>query len=151
MHLTLDGYGGEPARLADRELVNAWLDELPATLGMCKLTAPHLVEVGPRNPKDSGGITGFILIAQSHISVHTFPRRQFLCADVFTCQDDLDDQQIRHSLITTFGLAEVETHFIPRGTRYPLVDLVDAPWSSRGPPMTPLVGEAGARPSGRRR
>jgi S-adenosylmethionine decarboxylase len=122
-HLTLDGYGGEPARLADPEVVRAWLDELPDTLGMNKLIGPCLIEVGARTEKDPGGVTGFVLIAQSHLSVHTFPRRRFVSADVFTCQDHLDHATIRRSLIAAFELGDLESRLIPRGTRYPLVDL----------------------------
>jgi S-adenosylmethionine decarboxylase len=124
-HLTLDGYRGEPARLGDPGMVRAWLDELPDVLGMDKLIEPCLVKVGRRNEKDPGGITGFVLIAQSHLSIHTFPRRRFVSADVFTCQDHLDHEPIRESLIVTFKLGEVESNLIPRGTRYPLVNLDD--------------------------
>ena len=124
-HLTLDGYGGEPGRLGDLQLVRAWLDELPDVLGMDKLTEPCLIEVGARNEKDPGGITGFVLIAQSHLSIHTFPRRRFVSADVFTCQDQLHHQSIRQSLIATFQLGEVESNLIARGTRYPLANLDD--------------------------
>lgn len=142
LHLTLDGYRGAPARLGDPELVRAWLDRLPDVLGMRKLIEPCLVEVGPQGAKDPGGITGFVLIAQSHLSVHTFPRRRFVSADIFTCQDELDQDGVRQSLITTFELAEVESQLIPRGTRYPLVDLDDdlvtAAW---GPPWDPPEGK----------
>jgi S-adenosylmethionine decarboxylase len=125
LHLTLDGYGGAPKRLGDPELVRAWLDELPDVLGMEKLIEPCLVEVDARNDKDPGGITGFMLIAQSHLSIHTFPRRGFVSADIFTCQDRLDHERVCQSLIATFGLGDVETNLIPRGTRYPLVNLAD--------------------------
>ena len=128
LHLTLDGYHGDPKRLGDPEVVRAWLDQLPDALGMHKLIRPCLVEVGAQNEKDPGGVTGFVLIAQSHLSVHTFPRRRFLSADVYTCQDHLDHERIRGSLIATFGLGDVESHLIERGTRYPLVNL-DEPMS----------------------
>ena len=127
LHLTLDGYRGSPERLGDPEVVRAWLDELPDVLCMQKLIEPCLVEVGARNEKDPGGITGFMLIAQSHLSIHTFPRRRFVSADIFTCQDHFDHKRVRQSLITTFGLGDVECNLIPRGTRYPLVDLDDEP------------------------
>jgi S-adenosylmethionine decarboxylase len=122
-HLTLDGYRGEPGRLGDFEVVRTWLGELPAVLGMEKLIEPCLIEVDPRNEKDPGGITGFVLVAQSHLSIHTFPRRRFVSADVFTCQEDLDQDRIRQSLIAAFQLEEIESKLIPRGTRYPLVNL----------------------------
>jgi S-adenosylmethionine decarboxylase len=123
LHLTLDGYGGEPRRLGDPKVVRAWLEELPGELGMDKLIEPCLVEVGARNEKDPGGVTGFVLVAQSHLSLHTFPRRGFVSADVFTCQDYLDHERIRRSLIATFRLGDVESNLIPRGMRYPLVNL----------------------------
>ena len=135
LHLTLDGYRGEPGRLGSTAVVRAWLDEMPAVLGMTKLLEPCLIEVGARNEKDPGGVTGFVLIAQSHLCVHTFPRRGFVSADVFTCQDHLDQERIRHSLIATFRLGEVEAHLIPRGTRYPLLDLDD-------PSLTAAPGSA---------
>jgi S-adenosylmethionine decarboxylase len=122
-HLTLDGYGGEPVRLGDPGVVRAWLDELPDQLGMAKLIEPCLIKVGARNAKDPGGITGFVLIAQSHLSIHTFPRRRFVSADVFTCQEHLDHEAIRNSLSAAFGLGEIESHVIARGTRYPIADL----------------------------
>jgi S-adenosylmethionine decarboxylase len=123
LHLTLDGYFGQPQSLGDPEVVRAWLDEMPDVLGMDKLIEPYLIEVGARGEKDPGGITGFVLVAQSHLSVHTFPRRRFVSADVFTCQDDLDQERIRQSLIATFQLEEIEINLIPRGRRYPLVNL----------------------------
>jgi S-adenosylmethionine decarboxylase len=134
LHLTLDGYHGEPERLGDLEVVRAWLDELPEVLGMNKLIQPCLVEVGAQNEKDPGGITGFVLIAQSHLSVHTFPRRRFVSADIFTCQDHMDHESIRRSLIATFMLGDVESNLIERGTRYPLVNLDDlSPTDTPGP------------------
>ena len=123
LHLTLDGYGGDPERLGDPEVVRAWLGELPDALGMQKLIEPCLVEVGARNEKDPGGVTGFVLVAQSHLSIHTFPRRGFVTADIFTCQDQLDGERIRRSLVAAFGLNDVESNLIQRGTRYPLVNL----------------------------
>lgn len=123
LHLTLDGYDGEPEWLANPGLVQGWLDDLPEVLGMTKLIEPCVVTVGPRGDKDPGGVTGFMLVAQSHLSVHTFPRRRFVSADIYTCQDDLDQEGIRTSLMATFGLADVETNLIPRGTRFPLANL----------------------------
>jgi S-adenosylmethionine decarboxylase len=126
-HLTLDGYLGDPARLASAAVIRGWLDEMPGALGMEKLVEPCVIEVGARTEKDPGGVTGFVLVAQSHLSVHTFPRRRFVSADVFTCQDHLDQEWIRRSFIATFGLSEVESNLIPRGTHYPLEDLAREP------------------------
>ena len=39
---------------------------------------------GP-NPNDNG-ISGFVIIAESHISVHTFPGRDYVNIDIFSCK-----------------------------------------------------------------
>jgi S-adenosylmethionine decarboxylase len=125
VHLTLDGYGGSPARLGDLGAVRAWLDELPDTLGMSKLADPLLVEVDRRSDKDAGGITGVVLIAESHISIHTFPLRRFASADVYTCQNRLDKDWLLEHFRDTFALESIEHNLIIRGTQYPLHDIGD--------------------------
>jgi S-adenosylmethionine decarboxylase len=127
MHLTLDGYGGSQDLLADREHVLACLDELPERLGMHKLAEPVLIELGEHSDKDPGGVSGFVIIAESHISIHTFPRRGFVSADVYTCQNSLDTEQICEYFAEAFGLQDLETNLVRRGTRYPQHNIYDAP------------------------
>jgi hypothetical protein len=55
-------------------------------------------------------------------------------ADVFTCQDHLDHERTGESFIAAFTLGDVESNLIPRGTRYPLVNLDDlTPTGAAGP------------------
>jgi S-adenosylmethionine decarboxylase len=119
VHLTLDGYGGSAQLLADGDHVLACLSELPERLGMHKLADPFLMELGHQGPKDPGGVTGFVIIAESHISIHTFPLRGFVSADVYTCQSSLDTQRICAYFTEAFGLQDLEVNFVRRGTRYP--------------------------------
>lgn len=119
VHITLDGYNGCPARLSDFDHIKQCLSELPTQLGMHKLVEPTVLEVGELSLKDPGGITGFVLIAESHISIHTFPRRGFLSADVYTCQGTLKKQWIRSFFARSFGLKDIETNYLIRGSCYP--------------------------------
>lgn len=119
VHLTLDGYGGSKQRLADREHVRACLYDLPDRLGMHKLIEPMVVEVDHLSDKDPGGLSGYVLIAESHISIHTFPLRGFVSADVYTCQSTLDTEAICRYFVEAFALQDLETHLVRRGTRYP--------------------------------
>jgi len=127
VHLTLDGYGGSRHRLADADHIRARLGELPELLGMHKLIEPMVVEVNQLSDKDPGGLSGYVLIAESHISVHTFPLRGFVSADVYTCQNSLDAERIRQYFADAFALQDVETNLIRRGTRYPQHNIYEAP------------------------
>jgi len=124
VHLTIDGYGGNPSKLNDGKLVFQCLDELPAQLGMNKIFGPEVLECGAFNEKDSGGHSGFVMIAESHISCHTFPFRKFVSIDVYTCKNEMDQEFIIDYFKKAFELEEVEVNFLQRGTRFPAQDLV---------------------------
>ena len=127
VHLTLDGYGGAQHLLADADRVLSCLSALPERLGMHKLAEPVLIELGHHSPKDPGGVSGFVIIAESHISIHTFPLRGFVSADVYTCQNTLDTEQICQYFAEAFDLQDLEINLVRRGTRYPQHNIYDAP------------------------
>lgn len=39
----------------------------------------------PATPEGEGGITGVVIVSESHITVHTWPERKFVNLDVFFC------------------------------------------------------------------
>lgn len=118
-HITIDGYGGDTKRLNDEEAVYSALVEISNVLHMRPLMKPVIISAPDNHIKDPGGWSGFLLIAESHISIHTFPRRRFVSADVYTCQNGIDREYIIDYFRKKFKLEDVETHFIKRGTRYP--------------------------------
>ena len=122
-HLTIDGYGGNRGKLENAELVRFCLNNLPETLGMHKISTPELVIFPGNDGKDPGGISGFVLIAESHISIHTFPRRNFLTADIYTCQNGMDQDFVVRYFTEKFDLKEAERNFILRGTHYPQTNI----------------------------
>lgn len=118
-HLTLDGYGGEEKLLDSQETVLRALNELVDLLGMSILAEPKVYHADSNDFKDPGGWTGVVVIMESHISIHTFPKRGFVSADVYTCQNGLNTELIISYLKKAFGLKDIETNFIKRGTKYP--------------------------------
>jgi S-adenosylmethionine decarboxylase len=65
-----------------------------------------------------------VMIAESHISFHTFPARRFVSADVYTCQNDLDTAKVKDVLSIAFQAESADVNVVPRGTRYPSENLV---------------------------
>jgi S-adenosylmethionine decarboxylase len=118
-HLTLDGYGGDLEALNSKERVYEFLDKLPGMLDMIKMGEPVLYHSEGNDLKDPGGWTGVVVIAESHISVHTFAKRGFVSADVYTCKNGMNNDLIIDFFKKQFKVEDVETHFIKRGVRYP--------------------------------
>lgn len=122
-HLTIDGYGGNSEKLNNKELVLSCLDELPKLLGMNTLSEPVVYFAPDNHVKDPGGWSGFVIIAESHISIHTFPKRKFVSADVYTCKNGLDKEFVINYFKKAFDLKDIEQNFIKRGIRYPAENL----------------------------
>lgn len=120
-HLTIDGYGGNYKLLNDKYGVLKALDELPELLGMHKLVEPQISYCAGNDIKDPGGWSGVVMIAESHISIHTFPGNGFITADVYTCKNGMDIEFILNFFRTRFGLKEIEHNVIKRGKRYPML------------------------------
>lgn len=123
-HVTIDGYGGDYDRLNSEEAVLSALSELCAELRMRPIMKPIVLSAPDNHIKDPGGWSGFVMIAESHISIHTFPKRRFVSADVYTCQNGMDQEYVVEFFKKKFKLEDVEMHFIKRGTRYPDKNLI---------------------------
>jgi S-adenosylmethionine decarboxylase len=119
-HLTLDGYGANPKKLNDMHRVFTALNDCPDLLDMKKIITPYVVHYPGNGKKDMGGYSGMVMIAESHISIHTFPEQGFVSIDVYTCQGRLDVETARRYFQNTFEVKEWEEHIIKRGTKYPL-------------------------------
>ncbi len=76
-HILVDLWGA--TRLDDRAHVEAALVRATNESGATLLHI-HLHQFSP-----SGGISGVAVLAESHISVHTWPERGFAALDVFMC------------------------------------------------------------------
>ncbi len=123
VHVMIDGYAAGGPAMTDREALHALLAQLPAEMGMHAICAPVVVEVGPNCVKDPGGLSGFVMIAESHISFHTFPGRGFVTIDLYTCQCGLDREATIARLMAAFRLRDADVYVQERGLRYPAEDL----------------------------
>lgn len=61
------------------------------------------------------GVTGIILLAESHISIHTWPEIGFVAVDIFTCGADARPGKAMEVLQDAFTPREVDIHRITRG------------------------------------
>jgi S-adenosylmethionine decarboxylase len=60
------------------------------------------------------GLSGVIVLAESHISVHTFPEHSYAAFDVFTCGEHVDPEEACRFLL---GALHAERWFVRRVLR----------------------------------
>jgi len=80
-HVLADLYGIEPELLRDAPTLAAVLQTAAEAAG-AHLLASHFHSFGTGD-----GVTGVVLLAESHISIHTWPEFGFAAADIFMCGD----------------------------------------------------------------
>ena len=105
-HLLLDLYGGRdldhPARLE-------------TVLRQAALAAgARVLEARFHHFGDTGGVTGVVLLAESHITIHTWPETCFAAVDVFLCGQSDADAAAR-ALERALTPERVVRQAIPRG------------------------------------
>ncbi len=122
MHLIIDGFGANPKMMESEELIYELLDHYPSQIGMIKVAPPQVFRYIGSKPED-WGISGFVLIAESHISIHTFPERRYVNIDIFSCKD-FDAEQAIRELKDRFELAELKTYLLKRGLEYSRMETV---------------------------
>ncbi|GHC65346.1 adenosylmethionine decarboxylase [Neogemmobacter tilapiae] len=66
------------------------------------------------HPFPGGGVTGVLLLAESHISIHTWPETGFVALDIFLC-GAADPEPARRVLEEAFAPARVTAQLVRRG------------------------------------
>jgi len=115
VHLMLELYGCDRHILSDESLVKSVLDEYPAHVEMEKVSPVHLYQIETSNPLDAG-LSGFVVIAQSHISLHAWPEYGEVDIDICSCKEFSQEDAIAFAK-QMFQTDDVEAHFVVRGTR----------------------------------
>ncbi|MFH1586651.1 MAG: adenosylmethionine decarboxylase [Candidatus Diapherotrites archaeon] len=116
-HLMLDGYDCDRANLDDEGLVRGILGELPGELGMKILGGPVVERYLGNGGHDPGGLSGFVMITDSHISIHTVPEKGFVSVDVYSCKE-FDVERAKGYFKDKFGIGKMDVNLVKRGTHY---------------------------------
>jgi S-adenosylmethionine decarboxylase len=77
---TIDATQCDPDRLRDRAVLGALFDTIVSQLALHPV-APATWHTFPH----PGGVTGALILGESHLTVHTFPEYGSACLDLFTC------------------------------------------------------------------
>jgi S-adenosylmethionine decarboxylase len=115
LHLTADlrDCAGDGIALRDAETLRRCCRE--AALGAGLSVVGELFHPFPA----PGGVTGVVLLAESHLAVHTWPELGTVTIDVYVCNREADHSGAAEAVLTAleavFRPARVERHRIQRG------------------------------------
>jgi len=112
VHLIIDGYSNSKEILQDEQFLVNWLENYPSRIGMTKISPPYVITYAGPDSQD-WGISGFIFIAESHISVHTFVERSYVNIDLFSCKN-FDVEKAIRDFQDEFQLVKSRTYLIDR-------------------------------------
>lgn len=132
LHLTGDLFGCAcpPSLLRDSEALRFACAQRAADAG--------LTVVGERfhTFADAGGVTGLVLLAESHLAVHTWPELDAVTLDVYVCnfQDDNSHKAraLMHALTALFAPATNRQNSLHRGQPRPFGTLSECASDTRG-------------------
>lgn len=64
------------------------------------------------------GVSGVVVIAESHISIHTWPELEYASVDVYTCSDKMEPQAAIDFLKVSLKSGHIHQQMVSRGTRH---------------------------------
>lgn len=118
-HLTMDLYSCEKDVLNDEEFVCEFLNTLPDMIGMTKASQPLVIKYpGKADSFDKGGVSAYILIAESHITIHTFAAQRHAFIDIFSCKD-FDIGKAEKYIRQKFKPDRIDKRLFARGIEFP--------------------------------
>ena len=80
-HLIVDLSNCEERLLRCEKLLKEFLNDLVKSTGLTAVSRPTIIAFDPQ------GHTGFVVLAESHASFHTYPELGKIFIDVFSCRD----------------------------------------------------------------
>ena len=101
-HLLLELYGCDYEKLNDESFLRCSLNRAAK---LAKATVLNLIS----NKFEPQGVTAIVLLAESHISIHTWPESNYSAIDIFTCGQNMQPELASQYLIETLN---AEEHFL---------------------------------------
>jgi S-adenosylmethionine decarboxylase len=120
LHLTADLYRCrcDDAWLTDAQQLGAWCEAAVEAVGLQVVN--RVFHTFPASAKGPGGVTATVLLAESHVCLHTWPEQKAVTADVYVCNFSGDHtakaRGLMFALVNRFQPEWTEQRSLDRGT-----------------------------------
>ena len=123
-HILADLYGVDPVMLRDSAALDALLRRAAQAAG-ARVLGSHFHSFGITDGGTgvADGVTGVVLLAESHISIHTWPESGLAAADIFMC-GSADPERALAILVAELAPSHQHVKTLSRGFAQRLASLV---------------------------
>ncbi len=116
-HLVMDCYGCNKKAIDSMKVCYDYLDQMTVIMKVHKQTQPFVVYTDPVKYPDKAGISGWVPIVESGISIHTLTPTNFISIDVYSCKK-YSIEKVKAFTQAVFKPKEIEEKFFLRGEKY---------------------------------
>lgn len=119
LHLTADLHNChcDPVWMLDAEKLGAWCLKAVTASGLQSVN--QLFHTFPATDHGAGGITATVLLAESHLCVHTWPKQKAVTLDVYVCNfggnQSAKARALLRALVERFAPEWTEQRSLDRG------------------------------------
>ena len=107
-HYIVEYDGCDPSLISYRDSVEAVL------LEAARIAKANIVKYDFHNFSPNG-VSGMIIISESHFSIHTWPEHCYAAVDIFTCSETVNEQAAIDYVGAKFKAKKVEVRELERG------------------------------------
>jgi S-adenosylmethionine/arginine decarboxylase-like enzyme len=116
-HLVLDCYDCSRKAVDSVEVCYRYLDKMTQIMRVHKQSPPFVVYTDSIKYPDKAGISGWVPIVESGISIHTLTPTDFVSVDIYSCKK-YSVQKVKDFTRRVFKPKEIEEKFFLRGEKY---------------------------------
>lgn len=111
-HLMLELFGCDQENINSRKFLHNLVKAAVKETGLTNLGS-RFHQFQPH------GVTGFTLLAQSHISFHTWPEFGYVVLDIFTCGDQKQAERLADHFLHKLRPDRISKQVVRKGYKYP--------------------------------
>ena len=113
-NLLFDGISFDIKKLTDEKIGAEFVSYLADKIKMTIVDKPRTFKFPVVEEEEISGYTSIILLAESHISIHTWPEKNLFSIDIFSCSKHFDPKKAEQEIIKFFNVKSYKSSVIRR-------------------------------------
>ena len=107
-HLIIEFYECDAALLDDHDFIKETMVSSAKRAG-ATIVSSHMNRFKPH------GLSGVVVIAESHLTIHTWPELKYAAVDIFTCGESISPSKVKEILKKSLKSKRCEAKEFDRG------------------------------------